>query len=306
MAEAVRVVLARQYTVMRANEAGCRQGQDDAAIHDMRVAIRRLRVAFHLFGRYYRRSAIRPLEQELRRAGRMLGAVRDLDVMNRDALVYLAAGDKTQQARLAPLLEYWHGQRQKAQRQLVAYLDGEDFRTLLDELKAFVATPEAGLTGKVQPPGEPYQVRHVLVSLVWTRYDAVRAYDTALAGAPPAVWHALRIECKYLRYTLEFFQEVLGEDAPHLIAQVISVQDYLGDLQDADVAGHRLAEFLALAYRRQAAAATPFEIDLNGVTGYHSRQRELARSLMAGFQPVWAQIEGVKFRRRLAAALEML
>lgn len=306
MAEAVRVVMARQSSVMRANEAGCRQGKDDDAIHDMRVAIRRLRVAFRLFGDYYRRSTIRPLEQELRQAGRMLGAVRDFDVMARDARAYVAVGDKAQRVDLAPLLSHWRDQRQKVHRQLVDYLDGDGFRGLLDGLEAFVSTPETGLAGKAQQPGDPYQVRHVLGSLVWMRYEAVRAYETVLPDSPPTVWHALRIACKYLRYSLEFFQEVLGEDTPSLIAQVISVQDHLGNLQDAEVAGHRLVEFLALAYRQQAAAATPFDVDLNGVTGYHSDRREAVQRLMAGFAPVWSQIEGVKFRRRLAAALETL
>ncbi len=306
MVEAVRVVMARQYIVMRTNEAGCRQGQDDAAIHDMRVAIRRLRVAFRLFSGYYRRTITHALEQELRQAGRALGAVRDFDVLTRDARAYLAAADKGQRGDLQPLLAHWKEQRQKAHRQLVAYLDSGAFKHLLDELQTFTATPGAAVAGQTPRVGEPYQVRHVLSSLIWARYEAVRAYETVLADAPPAVWHALRIECKYLRYVLEFFQEVLGSDTPALIAQIISVQDHLGNLQDAEVAGHRLVEFLALAYRRQAAAETPFAVDLFGVTSYHRGRREAVRSLMADFPPVWALVGGVKFRRRLAAALETL
>ncbi len=73
MAEAVRKVMYRQYQDMLANEAGCRSGKSIDAVHDMRVATRRLRVAFRLFGSYYKRSLVRDLEQDLRRTGRTLG-----------------------------------------------------------------------------------------------------------------------------------------------------------------------------------------------------------------------------------------
>lgn len=46
----------------------------------------------------------------------------------------------------------------------------------------------------------------------------------------PETLHALRIECKYLRYTLEFFQEVLDHSVAALIRQVIAVQDHLGEI----------------------------------------------------------------------------
>ena len=303
MTEAVRVVIARQYAVMRANEAGCRQGKDDNAIHDMRVAIRRVRVALQLFGGYYRRSAVRPLEQELRQAGRALGAVRDLDVMGAQARRYADVAIKAQRPDLAPLLDDWQAQRQKAHKRLVDYLDGSRFQRLLDDLQAFSTTTGEG-TGEKQRT--PRQVRHALGSLIWTRYEAVWGYDGRLADAPPAVWHALRIECKYLRYVLEFFSDVLGKESAVLVAQVVSVQDHLGDIQDAEVAAQRLAEFLAVAYRRQAAAETPFVVELSGVTEYYQQSRQTVRQLMETFGPVWQRVQSPKFRRQLAALIAQI
>lgn len=303
MTEAVRAVMARQYQDMLANEAGCRSGKDMEAVHDMRVAIRRLRVAFRLFGGYYRRGTVRKLEQELRSAGRALGAVRDLDVFNKSAVEYLQTVSRGQRDELDPLLADWQTRRQKAQKQLIGYLDGPDFKRLLNDLGAFLNTPGAAVEEKIPASGAAFQVRHKLGSEVWQRYEAVRAYGVVILSAPPPVLHALRIECKYLRYILEFFLEVLGEETPALIAQVISVQDHLGDIQDAEVASRVLADFLARAYRQQAGAETPFAVDLNGTVAYLNHRREASQQLMATFPRIWKQLESAKFRRRLAEAI---
>ncbi len=56
------------------------------------------------------------------------------------------------------------------------------------------------------------------------------------AGLPLAEYHALRIDLKRFRYTLEFFRDVLGPPAADAIEALKVLQDVLGDLQDARVA----------------------------------------------------------------------
>ncbi len=306
MAEAVRKIMYRQYETMLANEAGCRSGKSIDAVHDMRVATRRLRVAFRLFGDYYRRGVIRGLEQDLRKTGRTLGAARDLDVFNKTARLYLRGLPKQQRSDLDPLLVNWKRSRQVAHRELIQYFDNSRYRRFIDELGEFVTTSGAGVAGGLGDPVAPVQVRHVLGSTLWQRYEAVRAYEAVLASAPPATLHALRIECKYLRYTLEFFEEVLGPGAAPLIRQVIAVQDHLGEIQDAEVASQLLAEYLAKAYRAQAAVSAAEAVDLDGVARYLAQRRGHSRQMTATFPQAWKQIESAKFRRRLAAVVASL
>jgi CHAD domain-containing protein len=302
MAEAVRKVMYRQYQVMLANEAGCRSGKSIDAVHDMRVATRRLRVAFRLFGSYYKRGLVRDLEADLRKTGRTLGAARDLDVFNKTARQYLRSLPKQQRGDLDPLLASWKRQKQVAQRELVDYFDSPRYRRLVEKLGDFLATPGAGVANN---KGEtvPAQVRHVLSSTIWARYEAVRVYEAILPTATTWDLHALRIECKYLRYTLEFFQEVLGDSAPQVIRQVIVVQDHLGEIQDADVASRLLAEYLSRAFKEQAAASATETADLDGVTRYLSHRRDQSRQMAATFPNLWKQIDSIKFRRRLAAVI---
>ncbi len=303
MAEAVRKVMYRQYQVMLDNESGCRKGKSVDAVHDMRVATRRLRVAFRLFGSYYKRGLVRDLEQDLRKTGRTLGAARDLDVFNKTARQYLRSLPKQQRTDLDPLLAGWKRQRQVANRELVDYFDSPRYRRLVEKLGDFLTTSGAGVAVVKQASATPVQVRHVLGSTLWQRYEAVRAYEIVLASAPPETLHALRIEFKYLRYALEFFQEVLGPGAPQLIRQVIAAQDHLGEIQDAEVANRLLADYLAKAYKQQAAVSMLEAADLDGVTRYLSHRRDQSRQMTATFPEMWKQIDSVKFRRRLAAVL---
>lgn len=306
MAEAVRKVMVRQYQAILANEAGCRSGKSIDAVHDMRVATRRLRVAFRLFGAYYKRSLVRDLEQDLRKTGRTLGAARDLDVFNKTARQYLRSLPKQQRGNLDPLLASWKRQRQVAHRELVDYFDSSRYRRLVEKLDDFLTTPGAGVIAGNASAAAPVQVRHVLGGILWQRYEAVRAYEAVLPTATPATLHALRIECKYLRYTLEFFQEVLGHGAPPLIRTVVAVQDHLGEIQDAEVASRLLAEYLSKAFRDQAAANTAEAPDLDGITRYLSHRRDQSRQMIGTFPQRWKQIDSVKFRQRLAAVIAAL
>jgi CHAD domain-containing protein len=181
---------------------------------------------------------------------------------------------------------------------MLEYLDGRAYRRFVADFQAFVTTPGAGALAI--PPGVPvpHQVRHVVPPLILTRYEAVRAFEAVLPGAPLTTMHALRIECKGLRYALEFFRDVLGPETPGLIKQVVTLQDLLGELQDARVAEELLAKFLA-AQRGEA-------VSLAGVEDYLTAQQSRQTDLLSRFPVPWADLTGPDFRRSLALALAAL
>ena len=186
MAEAVRRVLREQLDVMLANEDGSRIGDDIEHVHDMRVAVRRMRTAFRLFGEYYRRGSIKRFQKDLRDVGRALGAVRDLDVFNREATRYLRQQPKRRRHDLDPLLAHWRDQRETARLALIAYLDGEPYRSLVQSFGEFVRSPGAGVKPVSDVEPERFLVRDVLSSTVWQRYETVRAYGRVFDRAPMA------------------------------------------------------------------------------------------------------------------------
>ena len=138
------------------------------------------------------------------------------------------------------------GDRPRCRRaaQMLDYLDGSSYREFVADFGAFLTTPGAGAPSIPDDEPVPFQVRHVAPSLIITHYESVRAFERLLPGAPLLTYHALRIDCKGLRYALEFFRDLLGDEAPALIKQVTGMQDLLGELQDAHVAEALLDGFL--------------------------------------------------------------
>jgi CHAD domain-containing protein len=301
MSEAGRKVIYLHFTRMLANEAGTRLGEDPEALHDMRVATRRMRAAFALFGPHFDEKVLKQFGKGLRRAGRTLGAVRDLDVLLDKARAHVASLPPESAGSLDPLLAHWETARDVARRQMLDTLDGSAYREFVADFGAFLTTPGAGARSIAEDEPVPFQVRHVAPSLIITHYESVRAFERLLPGAPLLTYHALRIDCKGLRYALEFFRDLLGDEAPALIKQVTGMQDLLGELQDAHVAETLLDGFLR--DHRKAARKRPAELSLAGVEAYREVQLARQAELVAAFPAPWAEVVGPDFRRKLALAV---
>ncbi len=80
MTEGLRKIMHFQFQHMLYHEPGTQLGLDIEELHDMRVATRRMRAALQVFGDYLDEKTWAPFDKGLRRTGRVLGEVRDLDV----------------------------------------------------------------------------------------------------------------------------------------------------------------------------------------------------------------------------------
>ena len=301
MATAARKVLAAQYAAMRACEATAREGADPEGVHDMRVAVRRMRAALRVADPYLGGKAVKRVRGDLRAIAHALGAVRDLDVLIKNAENFRDDLPDDRQADLDPLLDTWKADRKRARKQLIRLLDSADYARFGKHLAAFLKEADQPPVpqGAAQAEVAPYQVRHVLASALWERYEAVRAYETVMAEATVPQLHALRITGKYLRYTLEFFRHVLPAEAGALIDDVVTLQDALGELHDADVATGLIREHIAAQYpRRKKAPAEPPP----GLLSYQADREAAVRRICAEFPTTtWPRLVGPEWRARLAA-----
>jgi CHAD domain-containing protein len=316
MAEAARKTLLFHFQRMLYHEPGTRLGADIEELHDMRVATRRMRAAIPVFGDYLAMDEMRPFVKGLRRTGRVLGAVRDLDVFWEKTRCYLDKLPSEQQSGLDPLRAVWEAERKEARERMLAYLDGDRYARFVERFGEFLQTPGAGALPVILEGGEPlpHRLCHVVPAAVYQRLAAVWAYDEWVTGpdVPLARLHQLRIAAKGLRYTLEFFREVLGPEAKSLIKEIKGLQDHLGDLQDAVVASNLLRDFLTWGtwgHRDVEAKHVPLPtvpIVAPGVAAYlTARQVELQR-LLDTFPGAWAHIQSLDFRHWVAAALAAL
>jgi len=304
LSEAGRRVLRYHFERMLFHEPGTRQGIDIEALHDMRVATRRMRSALRLFKPAYCVKAIKPFRKELRHVAGTLGVVRDLDVALDRVERFASAHPEVD---LSALRVQWNANLLEARAALIVELDSPRFARFVASFDRFLQTPGAG--ARPLPPPDtpaPYQVRHVIPPLIANHFARIRAYETVIPGASIPTLHALRIEFKRLRYTLEFFEDVLGSEARRVIKSIKGMQDHLGDLHDADVAVTELAAMIdqyEATYSGTPAYARPA---LDGAYDYLAAQVRERQRLADRFPEAWAGFLSENVRRDLALAVASL
>jgi len=290
MAEAGRKVLLAEFIHMLRHEAGSRSGEDPEEVHDMRVAIRRMRSVFRLLAPYYKTKNVRPFRRGLRRLGWALGEVRDLDVLIDNLRAFQLTLDADGQADLQETIDQLDEKRLAARDDLIGVLDGKAYRRFLKAFSEFVTPPiEKKSTGEVKPS----EVRHLLPSMIYDRLAAVRAYEGVLAEADASTFHALRIEFKRLRYTVSLFQDVLGSTITEFIDELKAIQDTLGKINDAATARARLDALLDGEDDHHSTALNAYLDHLEAEKG----------NLIAQFRTLWERFNSRKVQQKLATAV---
>lgn len=260
MAEACRLIWRQQLTKVILLEHGVRASSDPEYVHDMRVAIRRTRTAYELFGHHFREEDIQPLIDELRRLGKLLGRLRDLDVAGKSLLAFAAQLPASLQADAELLVNDSRRKHDAARGRLLQWLDSPRHSSLIAQFMRLASTRGLGIKESLSDSylPHPVQVRHCMPSVIVQRFERVRAYESLFeSGAEIAAdqLHALRIECKYLRYALEFNRHLMVDAGEALIDQIELIQDHLGELNDCAV------EYLRLT---KSKADQPFDGDSVG------------------------------------------
>lgn len=291
VAEAGRKVLRFHLARMIAREPGTRLGQDPEELHGMRVATRRMRAAWRVFGDGFRANRTKRFRDRLRTVAGRLGAVRDRDVLIDALETYQAALPDHEARAIQPLIETWRRQRDEARELLLHELDSDAYRRWLDAYREF--TLHEGLAAAPNSPTSPQRVRDVFPARLWQAYGQVRAYEPVLRWADVATLHELRIAAKRLRYTLEFVRETLGPEATALTGRIVVLQDHLGLLNDADVAATLARTFLV------EHAGELDEIETQVIGRYLVTREQAVNHLRRTIGGPWRGVGGPGFRRTL-------
>ena len=284
-------VLRRHFAVFLANEPGTRIGEDIEALHDMRVAARRLRAALQAF-RPFLPPRMQRYRAELGWVARALGEVRDLDVQL-ETIATWRAGDAGQAEALASIQSLFEARREIARRRMLNALDSRRYEVVVERFAAVLrrGPPRLFAAGRVP-------ILAVAPDLLEKRYRRLRKLGDRIGlGSPPEDYHALRIEGKRLRYALEFVGPIYGQQAIDFSRRVTALQDVLGLHQDAETAIITLGELAASAGRRLAPATV---LAMGAIS---ERYRVQAVQLRGQFAGVYKPLRGKEWRR-LRALLE--
>lgn len=302
MREAARHTLEHQFSKLKHVEPGVRAGEDTEAVHDMRVACRRMNSALRLFKDDLPKKRVKKLRPVLEQLRDALGATRDLDVMSADLEKYRATASEEDNTQLEHVAEAWRADRAVHQIALVELLDSADYQTWCKRMDAFLEGNDKD--------GSP-RVAEALPALLWTQYGSVRAYETGLENATLEELHTLRIAVKRLRYTLEFFRDIFvgtdgsGGNVDALIEPLVALQDQLGSIQDCVVAGAALTDFIATEAdrARQAGETTS---DFQAIAAYHAHLHQRITDLRAQLRERWEPLVQAGYRHQLADVTALL
>lgn len=235
--EAVRRWAYLQFKIMRSHEDGAKAGKDPSHLHDLRVALRRLRSILRLFRKPLRETWADDIDQRLAAVGDALGPARDFDVWM-ERVRALAAQRDVSRSRVWKRYLAHQGQRVEPHRIVVRQvLTGARYRNLMQELTYFLRTQLSELTKeRKDEPVEPYVAKRLL-----------RLSRRIVASEiPGGAWetedfHEFRKECRRGRYMAEHFGSVLGPVTRRWGKRLKRMADALGDLHDADVELERMA-----------------------------------------------------------------
>ena len=314
MEEAARKILTFHFQHMLYHEPGTRAGEDIEELHDMRVATRRMQAAFRVFDDYLDGKHLKPIRKGAKRTCSTLGGVRDLDVFWEKTEHYLEALPPERQGELMPLREAWEEERERAREEMLAYLDGDRYSGFTERSAELLQTIEGWGLPAMTKKGEavPHLVRHVAPMEIYERMAGVLAYEEWLTRPDLSLkrLHRLRIAGKRLRYTLEFFEEVLAPQTGDLINQMKRLQDHLGDLQDAVVASELLRDFLTWGtwghVQGKRAKAPKEPVVAPGVAIYMAEKQAELQRLLDGFPAVWAYFQSPEFKQTVAVVVAPL
>jgi CHAD domain-containing protein len=235
--EALQSRLREQLREIERHDPGTRLGRDPESLHDMRVAVRRLRALLHA-GKKLVAVDTAELVVRLKELGRLLGRVRDLDVLL-ERLGSEAAGlggEDATQARL--LLAALRDERSRCRRRLLTALRSDKYLALLHD------------TARTIEELEPSGSETSLDEIVGKAFTKLRRQVRELPDDPAdEELHAVRKADKRARYA----GELAGRKKSVRLAKTL--QDVLGEHQDAVVATERLRELAAVAPPEQALAA---------------------------------------------------
>jgi len=265
-------VAAAQLRRLLLNDPGARLGRDPEAVHDMRVATRRLRAALRAFEAGVPGRLRSRLARDLKWLARCLGRVRDLDVELQNLDDSEAALPAARRRGIEPYRIHLQAQRAQCHRDLLQALDSPRYFDLLARVEDLTA-------GAVTPPrSDEARARTAAVGRRSIKRAFRRLLDcgAAIGGEPAAEdLHALRIRAKRLRYVLEFLRELTGGPGRRLVKQLVRLQDLLGTFNDAQVATRRLAAFRC---RKPPSVGTPVLRALDALDREQRRRAEKARS----------------------------
>lgn len=249
---AVRRMALSMFRLARRFEAGVLDDTDTEFVHQYRVSLRKLRSLLSLMKSTLPADLPLQAKSELARMAGAMGTLRDLDVFLLDQQRYRQMLPQAFHPGFDHLITQISKDRQRAlsttRRQLRSPSYAKRCAHLVQLLES---APQRQEGAAVKPVGRVASAR------ILKRYTRIRTASLQVhAETPDEHIHQIRIECKKLRYMLEFFAELYPKSRLKSLSRSLKrLQDVLGRFNDVSVQQGFLARYAERSNDPQQSAA---------------------------------------------------
>lgn len=229
--------------IARINEPGILADEDTEFLHDYRVSLRKVRSVLSLFKGIYSDEQTLMLKQAFAELMSPTGRQRDLDVYLLDRQHYFELLPVSLHDGLTIMFDIFTAERKEELSKLSKHLKSRAYKTKIYRLTKLFNTPETLQAG----PNADTSAYLYASMLIWKRYRKVCKIARAITPATDdSEVHDLRIQCKKLRYLMEFFSPMYpAKQIKGLIKALKILQDNLGLFNDYSVQQDSLQAFLS-------------------------------------------------------------
>lgn len=307
MAVAAEKILAARLSEVEKAEPGVLAAKDIEDVHDMRVALRKMRSSNLIFKEFLDAGWVAETEAGIKKTLSGLGELRDLDVLLEKTDEWRKK-EEIGREKMTVFYERVSSDRKKAHIEAVDYLTSQEYTDFMAGLKetfdnsAYLGMPHINKKGDVAP----VRICDVLPAVLYEKAADITAYHEWMDG--PYIYidklHRLRIAAKNFRYTLDFFKDCLGDAAGQLMKEFKELQDILGDFHDAVVAAEVIGAYMARIEKEKnktaGGKAKEIETTLETLEKYKNYREEEMEILLSAFHLKWEKMDRRFFTERIA------
>ena len=218
------------------------KGRDPEAIHDIRVASRRLQQMLDLIYPPPGPSKIQKIRRTIRRSRRALSEVRNCDVLLERARRILARKRASRRAVWSTFRDYVAERRERSFRKASRQLSKLHLSAAYLRLQASLALPIAS-AGQRDAFGEKANLQQRMAQSLRETWSALDGCVKQAHEMPDAAsLHAVRIAAKKVRYLMEVIHALEVPGSGDAVARLRRLQRHLGDWHDLEVLDEMLAQ----------------------------------------------------------------
>ena len=229
--EAARRIIMLQFKIVAMNVEGALRNEDPKPLHDIRVAIRRLRAALRTFRKPLANTSANELDLALKRLNQALGPARDADVwigfLTGAAFQRHVNDHRRWAAFIRDQIEY----RRRQQTTVRRYLTGPSFAALSLKLGCLARLEIPRLMKRMPPDNLTQFAQRALGKKLRRALKLAKLRHSDL----PEDLHRLRKALRKTRYLGEFFAPALGPPFDKWTRRIHAVERALAKIHDTDV-----------------------------------------------------------------------